>query len=65
MSTIVLASGSFLGAWARERVTPLVTACGHQRHPLTYVAFAAGPPGQAGPGGDQLDAGHWPVINEP
>ncbi|QKW36931.1 alpha/beta fold hydrolase [Actinomadura sp. NAK00032] len=39
MSTIVLVGGSFLGAWAWERVTPLLTAYGHQVHPLTLTGF--------------------------
>ncbi|MGV9778734.1 alpha/beta fold hydrolase [Streptosporangium sp. NPDC003464] len=39
MSTIVLVGGSFLGAWAWERVTPLLTASGHQVHPLTLTGF--------------------------
>ncbi|MER7209337.1 alpha/beta fold hydrolase [Streptosporangium sp. NPDC020072] len=39
MSTIVLVGGSFLGAWAWERVTPLLTAHGHQVHPLTLTGF--------------------------
>ncbi|MFG1946189.1 alpha/beta fold hydrolase [Nonomuraea sp. NPDC048826] len=39
MSTIVLVGGSFLGAWAWERVTPLLTAYGHQVRPLTLTGF--------------------------
>ncbi|WP_433356968.1 alpha/beta fold hydrolase [Microtetraspora malaysiensis] len=39
MSTIVLVGGSFLGAWAWERLTPLLTAYGHQVHPLTLTGF--------------------------
>ncbi|MFD1931179.1 alpha/beta fold hydrolase [Nonomuraea mangrovi] len=39
MSAIVLVGGSFLGAWAWERVTPLLTAYGHQVHPLTLTGF--------------------------
>ncbi|WP_326634231.1 alpha/beta hydrolase [Nonomuraea fuscirosea] len=39
MSTIVLVGGSFLGAWAWERVTPLLTAYGHQVHLLTLTGF--------------------------
>jgi pimeloyl-ACP methyl ester carboxylesterase len=39
VSTIVLVGGSFLGAWAWERVTPLLTAYGHQVHPLTLTGF--------------------------
>ncbi|MFF0250557.1 alpha/beta fold hydrolase [Streptosporangium sandarakinum] len=39
MSTIVFVGGSFLGAWAWERVTPLLTAYGHQVHPLTLTGF--------------------------
>ncbi|MDF2709727.1 MAG: putative esterase [Nonomuraea muscovyensis] len=39
MLTIVLVGGSFLGAWAWERVTPLLTAYGHQVHPLTLTGF--------------------------
>jgi pimeloyl-ACP methyl ester carboxylesterase len=39
MSAIVLVGGSFLGAWAWERVTPLLTADGHQVHPLTLTGF--------------------------
>ncbi|MEV5570116.1 alpha/beta fold hydrolase [Spirillospora sp. NPDC052269] len=39
MSTIVLVGGSFLGAWAWERVTPLLTSYGHQVHPLTLTGF--------------------------
>ncbi|WP_157545252.1 alpha/beta fold hydrolase [Microtetraspora fusca] len=39
MPTIVLVGGSFLGAWAWERVTPLLTASGHQVHPLTLTGF--------------------------
>lgn len=39
MSTIVLVGGSFLGAWAWERVTPLLAASGHQVCPLTLTGF--------------------------
>ncbi|NRQ37885.1 alpha/beta hydrolase [Nonomuraea sp. NN258] len=39
MSVIVLVGGSFLGAWAWERVTPLLTAAGHEVHPLTLTGF--------------------------
>ncbi|MEV2271938.1 alpha/beta fold hydrolase [Nonomuraea africana] len=39
MSTIVLVGGSFLGAWAWERVTPVLTAAGHDVHPLTLTGF--------------------------
>ncbi|MEV4254258.1 alpha/beta fold hydrolase [Spirillospora sp. NPDC049652] len=39
MSTFVLVGGSFLGAWAWERVTPLLTAYGHEVHPLTLTGF--------------------------
>lgn len=39
MSTIVLVGGSFLGAWAWERVAPVLTASGHQVHPLTLTGF--------------------------
>ncbi|MFC4050452.1 alpha/beta fold hydrolase [Actinomadura syzygii] len=39
MSTIVLVGGSFLGAWAWERVAPPLTAYGHQVHPLTLTGF--------------------------
>ncbi|MFI6286025.1 alpha/beta fold hydrolase [Streptomyces sp. NPDC051018] len=39
MSAIVLVGGSFLGAWAWERVTPLLTAYGHHVHPLTLTGF--------------------------
>ncbi|MFC5184539.1 alpha/beta fold hydrolase [Actinomadura harenae] len=39
MSTIVLVGGSFLGAWAWERVTPPLTSYGHELHPLTLTGF--------------------------
>lgn len=39
MSTIVLVGGSFLGAWAWERVTPVLVAAGHDVHPLTLTGF--------------------------
>ncbi|WP_049567562.1 alpha/beta hydrolase [Nonomuraea sp. SBT364] len=39
MSTIVLVGGSFLGAWAWERVTPVLAAAGHEVHPLTLTGF--------------------------
>ncbi len=39
MSTIVLVGGSFLGAWSWERVTPVLTAAGHDVHPLTLTGF--------------------------
>lgn len=35
MSTMVLVGRSFLGARAWERITPLLTAYGHQVHPST------------------------------
>lgn len=38
MSTIVLVGGSFLGAWAWERVTPILAAH-HDVHPLTLTGF--------------------------
>ncbi|KRV46946.1 hypothetical protein AQ490_09245 [Wenjunlia vitaminophila] len=39
MSTIVLVGGSFLGAWAWERVTPALVDAGHDVHPLTLTGF--------------------------
>lgn len=39
MPAIVLVGGSFLGAWAWERVTPLLAASGHEVHPLTLTGF--------------------------
>ncbi|WP_283132721.1 alpha/beta fold hydrolase [Rhizohabitans arisaemae] len=39
MSSIVLVGGSFLGAWAWERVTPALTAAGHDVHPLTLTGL--------------------------
>lgn len=39
MSTIVLVGGSFLGAWAWERVEPMLTEAGHDVHPLTLTGF--------------------------
>ena len=37
MSTIVLVGGSFLGAWAWERVVPPLAAAGHDVHALTLT----------------------------
>lgn len=39
MSTIALVGGSFLGAWAWERVTPRLAAQGHDVYPLTLTGF--------------------------
>jgi pimeloyl-ACP methyl ester carboxylesterase len=39
MSTFVLVPGSCLGAWAWNRVTPLLRAAGHEVHPLTLTGF--------------------------
>jgi pimeloyl-ACP methyl ester carboxylesterase len=39
MATIVLVPGAWLGAWAFERVTPLLTARGHDAHPLTLTGL--------------------------
>jgi pimeloyl-ACP methyl ester carboxylesterase len=39
MSVIVLVGGSFLGAWAWERVTPTLRAAGHDVHALTLTGF--------------------------
>ncbi|PSL02082.1 pimeloyl-ACP methyl ester carboxylesterase [Haloactinopolyspora alba] len=39
MSTIVLVGGSFLGAWAWERVTPALVEAGHDVVPLTLTGF--------------------------
>lgn len=39
MSTIALVAGSNLGAWAWERVTPRLTAAGHDVHPLTLTGL--------------------------
>ena len=39
MSTIVLVGGSFLGAWAWERVVPPLAAAGHDVHALTLTGF--------------------------
>ncbi|MDX6237701.1 MAG: hypothetical protein QOG10_2516 [Kribbellaceae bacterium] len=37
MSVIVLVGGSFLGAWAWEKVTPTLQAAGHKVYPLTLT----------------------------
>ena len=37
MSVIVLVGGSFLGAWAWEKVTPTLKAAGHEVYPLTLT----------------------------
>jgi pimeloyl-ACP methyl ester carboxylesterase len=39
MPAIALIGGSFLGAWAWERVTPTLAAAGHDVHPLTLTGF--------------------------
>lgn len=39
MSAIALVGGSFLGAWAWERVTPALADAGHEVHPLTLTGF--------------------------
>ncbi|MFL6076084.1 MAG: alpha/beta fold hydrolase [Mycobacteriales bacterium] len=39
MTNIVLVGGSFLGAWAWQRVTPRLRAAGHDVHPLTLTGF--------------------------
>src|SRR5690606_10614681 len=39
MSTIAVVAGSNLGAWAWERVTPRLTAAGHDVHPLTLTGL--------------------------
>lgn len=39
MSTVVLVGGSFLGAWAWERVTPLLEQAGHEVVALTLTGF--------------------------
>jgi pimeloyl-ACP methyl ester carboxylesterase len=39
MANIVLVGGSFLGAWAWQRVTPRLCAAGHDVHPLTLTGF--------------------------
>ncbi len=39
MATIVLVGGSFLGAWAWERVIPDLEAAGHDVLPLTLTGF--------------------------
>jgi pimeloyl-ACP methyl ester carboxylesterase len=39
MAEIVLVGGSFLGAWAWERVTPVLRDAGHDVDPLTLTGF--------------------------
>ena len=39
MSVIVLVGGSFLGAWAWERVTPALAKLSHDVYPLTLTGF--------------------------
>jgi pimeloyl-ACP methyl ester carboxylesterase len=39
MATIVLVGGAWLGAWAWERVTPVLTAAGHDVHPVTLTGL--------------------------
>jgi pimeloyl-ACP methyl ester carboxylesterase len=39
MATIVLVGGAFLGAWAWERVTPVLVSAGHDVLPLTLTGL--------------------------